>query len=429
MKNYLLLFIAFFSFENGFAQDPNWSVNANDYQYSMTFTTFLNVNGQTLTDTSSKVGAFVNGEIRGVANVAYVSSADKYVAYLSVFANTNGENISFKIFNSATETVLEVDKTQSFVIDGNVGGIFQSYAIASPALSSEAVLNSFSFANVTPVSQSINNQKINVVVPTGTDVTNLIAQFSVSSGAKFFVESVQQVSSTSAQNFTNTVLYKLLSEDEAVLIEYDVTVSIENTALAQPNITLSSAANSFVKTAPILVNMATNSAILNFTEDAFLVENAIVSSIEKVNDLLYTIQIVPIQQGVFSLEIPENAVFNLQNLGNLASNKVTFNYDLLSPYLLSIKRKNPVNEITTLDVLEFTVVFSEAVENVFSNDFETIANATHTVIKENETTYTLKIEDVNNFSGVISLRIKNTNTIQDKAGNLLENAVVNGYQN
>jgi hypothetical protein len=315
------------------------------------------------------------------------------------------------------------------MIDGHLGGIFQSYSIASPALKNQAVLNSFSFSNVTPVSQTINNQKINVVVPYGTDVTNLLAEFSVSSGANFFVESVQQVSSTSAQNFTNTVLYKLLSEDETVLIEYDVTVSLENTALAQPNITLSSVVNSMVKTAPILVNMATNIAVLNFAEDAFLVENAIVSSIEKVNDLLYTIKIVPIQQGVFSIEIPENAVFNLQNLSNLASNKITLNYDLVSPYLLSIKRKNPVNEITTLDILEFTVVFSEAVENVFSNNFETVANATHTLIKVNDTTYTLKIENVNNFIGVISLRIKPTNTIQDKAGNLLRNTVVNVYQN
>jgi hypothetical protein len=429
MKNYLILFLAFFTVKNSVAQDPNWTVNTSNYQYSMTFTTFLNVNGKTLTATTDKVAAFVNGEVRGVANVTYVASANKYVAYLSVYANNSGETINFKMYDSATENVLNIDKTQNFVIDGHLGGVFQSYSIASPALNNQAVLNSFSFSNVTPVSQSINNQKINVVVPSGIDVTNLIAQFSVSSGANFFVESVQQVSSTSDQNFTNIVLYKLLSEDETVLIEYDVTVSIENTALAQPNITLSSVANSIVKTTPISVNMATNIAILNFAEDAFLLENAVVSTIEKVNDLLYTIQITPIQQGVFTIEIPENAIFNFQNLGNLASNKVTFNYDLLCPYLMSIKRKNPVNEITTLDVLEFTVVFSEAVENVFSNDFETVANATHTVVKENDTTYTLKIENVNNFIGAISLRIKPTNTIQDKAGNLLLNSVVNVYQN
>lgn len=429
MKKCLLLFLAFFSFENGFAQDPNWSVNASNYQYSMTFTTFLNVNGQTLTDTNDKVAAFVNGEVRGVANVIYVSSADKYVAYLSVFANTNGENISFKIYNNKTETILEVDKTQSFVIDGNVGGIFQTYAIASPALSSEAVLNSFSFVGITPVSQTLNNQKINVLVPSGTDVTNLIAQFSVSSGAKFFVESAHQVSSTSVQNFTNTVFYKLLSEDESVLIEYDVIVFIENTALAQPNITLNSVSNSIVKTAPILVNMATNIAILNFTEDVFLLENAVVSSIDKVNDTNYKVKIAPIQQGNFSIEIPADVVTNSQGLGNLASNKLNFSYDIVNPYVLSIKRKNPLNEITTNDVLEFTVLFSEAVDNVLVSDFVSVSNATFVLIKETDAKYIVTINNLTTHKGAVFLNIKSMNTIQDKASNLLLNSVFNPRKN
>ena len=81
------------------AQDPNWSVNSANYQYSMTFTSFLNSNGTTLTSSNDQVAAFVNGEIRGVANVQYVASANKYVAYLSVFANTDAETINFKIYD------------------------------------------------------------------------------------------------------------------------------------------------------------------------------------------------------------------------------------------------------------------------------------------------------------------------------------------
>ena len=79
----LLFFLSTFSTKS-YGQDPNWSVNPSDFQLSMTFTTFLNVNGTSLTSNNDKVAAFVNGEIRGVANVTYAATAGKYVAYLSV---------------------------------------------------------------------------------------------------------------------------------------------------------------------------------------------------------------------------------------------------------------------------------------------------------------------------------------------------------
>ena len=123
---YKYSFIAFISFwmQHTKAQDPNWSVNAASYQYSMTFTAFLNVDGTTLTASNDKVAAFVGGEIRGVANVVYVSSANKYVAYLSVYANTNNETIRFKIYNSSTNSTVNIDKTETFGIDEHKGGVF-----------------------------------------------------------------------------------------------------------------------------------------------------------------------------------------------------------------------------------------------------------------------------------------------------------------
>ena len=56
------------------AQPPNWYVNAFNYQYSMTFTAFLNVNGASLTSSKDKVAAFVGDELRGVSNVVYEQS-------------------------------------------------------------------------------------------------------------------------------------------------------------------------------------------------------------------------------------------------------------------------------------------------------------------------------------------------------------------
>ena len=57
MRKYLFLVLFGFCFAQVSAQNPNWSVNASNYQYSMTFTTFLNVNGTTLSSVDDKVAA------------------------------------------------------------------------------------------------------------------------------------------------------------------------------------------------------------------------------------------------------------------------------------------------------------------------------------------------------------------------------------
>ena len=429
MKNYMMFLTLFLIGLNATAQNPNWSVNSANYQYSMTFTTFLNVNGSTLTSSQDKVAAFVNGEIRGVANVVYVASVDKYVVYLSVFANTSGETITFKIYDSTNDAVVEVTATENFSIDGNLGGVFQSYSIAEPALSNEALLNSFSFVGISTVSQVVNNNNVAIVLPFGTDITNLTTAYVLSNGASLFFENTKQVSGTSVQDFTNTVAYKVLSANEAVLKAYEVSVTLQNENVAPPTLVLTTAANNSVQQAPVLVNLTTNVAITNFIPEDVLVVNAVVSAIQKENDLLYVLTIVPIQQGEFSLEIPQNAVLNTDSEGNSASNKLTFTYDFVRPYVLGIKRKNPTEEITKNDALEFTVTFSEAVENVSSSDFVSVSDATFTMVKENDATYIITVSNIENFYGAVSLNIKAVNTIQDKASNLLLNTVINVHQN
>jgi hypothetical protein len=67
-----------------FLTGSNWTVNENNYQYTMTLLGFLNSDGNGLVNLNDKV-AFVNGECRGVTNVIYVVSEKRYCAYLTVF--------------------------------------------------------------------------------------------------------------------------------------------------------------------------------------------------------------------------------------------------------------------------------------------------------------------------------------------------------
>ena len=58
----------------------------------------------------------------------------------------------------------------------------------------------------------------------GTDVTNLVASFTLSPLSKAFVGLVEQVSGVSPNNFTTPVIYTVEAEDASTL-DYQVTVS------------------------------------------------------------------------------------------------------------------------------------------------------------------------------------------------------------
>ena len=175
MKNLFgVLFLVFFT-TNSLAQDPDWSFNVSNYQFSMTFTTSLNVNGTTLSSPNDKVAAFINGEVRGVAGVTYIARLDKYVSYITVYANSNNETISFKIYDSKNNQVVNILKTTNFNIDADLGSAFQSYSIANPALNDEATITGFSFNGVSEKSVQITSDTIDVLLPSGTDVRSLVA--------------------------------------------------------------------------------------------------------------------------------------------------------------------------------------------------------------------------------------------------------------
>ena len=429
MMRYVYVIIITLILSKAYAQNPNWTFNSANYQYSMTFTAFLSVNNETLTSTEDQVAAFVGDQIRGVSQVQYISSKDKYLVYLTVFSNTNGETINFKIFDSTANTVVEVSETVSFIIDGNVGGVFQSYSIANPKLSDEAILNTFNFLGVTTVSQKVTANTLELVLPAATDISNLIPVFDISDGAQFFVNEIKQISGVSSQDFTQAVSYDLLSQNESTLVSYEVVVLLDSVPIDTPVLVLSSNSESFVNTAPVSITMATNVAITDFMQDDIMLNNAVALPIQNSDAFNYSFQIMPIQQGSFSVYIPENRVFNSQNAVNQISNTLTFTYDIENPYVVSITRKNPTTEITDLSVLEYTVIFSEAVDNVTASDFETQPGFSVSLEKDSDDVYTVVLnKDDEVFTGAVTLTIKSQNTIQDKSGNLLINSQHNIYQ-
>ena len=225
MKNYIFSVIALFLISSSiFGQSPNWTLNENNYQYTMTFVGFLNSDGNGLVNPNDKVAAFVNGECRGVANVIYVASQKRYCAYLTVFSNINNETVSFKIYDSAKNLVKNIDKTIAFKTNEHYGNLFQAYPFASPALKLGVEMLDVSFTGIVKNNTVIEGSQITVYLNKGQDVTALNANFGVSPGASVYIGTEKQISGANALNFTNPILFNVLSEDQSIIKQWTIVV-------------------------------------------------------------------------------------------------------------------------------------------------------------------------------------------------------------
>ncbi|TVR82559.1 MAG: T9SS C-terminal target domain-containing protein, partial [Saprospirales bacterium] len=104
-------------------EPPNWNINPANFSFSMNFTLELNIEGELSTDRLDHIGAFVDGELRGLGYVQYNVGLDKYLVFLTVYSNdAQGEEISFRIWD-ATACLLygPTTETYQFVADETIG--------------------------------------------------------------------------------------------------------------------------------------------------------------------------------------------------------------------------------------------------------------------------------------------------------------------
>lgn len=224
-KTMFFLFILLISYHTIIAQAPSWSVKENEYQYTMTFVAKLNADGKQLISATDKVGAFVGNTCRGVSGVTYVASEKNYYAFLTVFSNEQAESINFKLYDSATNKINSVSKQIVFVVNEHKGSLFQSYSIAEPALNNTSTILTFNFVDIKTLSSTINNGQVKVGISQSYPLTDLKPVYTLSKGAILLKNRVAQKSGEIIENFSSSVNYQVLSEDESTLNNYNVSVS------------------------------------------------------------------------------------------------------------------------------------------------------------------------------------------------------------
>ncbi|KAA3645258.1 MAG: T9SS C-terminal target domain-containing protein [Bacteroidetes bacterium] len=102
-------------------QSPDFSFNRNLYSKSMSIVGQIAINGNVSVNAEDKLVAYINNEIRGVANLRYVPSLDKYIAFLDVYSNTM-DSINFKVWNATEGQLHENVSPNVYFVENNLVG-------------------------------------------------------------------------------------------------------------------------------------------------------------------------------------------------------------------------------------------------------------------------------------------------------------------
>ena len=207
------------SSSNDFTQSVTYTVTAEDgttQDYvvivkvdSGTISKSTEKNILTFTFVSPAATGFINGENISVT-LPYGTDLTNLVAYFTLSdkakAQING------VIQVSGVTTTNFSGPVVYTITAEDGTIKNYTVLVSLAKNSAKELTSYLFTN--PVASGVfNGNTISLQVPFGTDVSQLVASFTASSGALVKVKGVNQVSGTTPNDFTAPVTYTVYADD------------------------------------------------------------------------------------------------------------------------------------------------------------------------------------------------------------------------
>ncbi len=108
------------------ASPPQWYIDPSKFEYNMNIIGLIKINDVISIDTEDKVAAFIDGELRGSANLEYVASIDAYRVFLTIFNNTTTDDlITFKLWDASNGKIYSevIPTTQGFSANTILGTI------------------------------------------------------------------------------------------------------------------------------------------------------------------------------------------------------------------------------------------------------------------------------------------------------------------
>ncbi|MEO6040126.1 MAG: T9SS type A sorting domain-containing protein, partial [Saprospiraceae bacterium] len=122
-----------------------WTIDPTQFEYSMTLIGMLQANAANVTTATMELGAFAGNQVRGTAQAIYIPPFDSYLFFLTAYANSSGEQIKYKLFDSSTGAVQDLSELMYFSPDLHQGSIEDPvpFSLLSSGTQEVAALQSF----------------------------------------------------------------------------------------------------------------------------------------------------------------------------------------------------------------------------------------------------------------------------------------------
>lgn len=218
MKYLYIIIFSLLTITNVVAQNPNWTINSADYEYSMSFSSIAKIGDDEVRNTDDYVSAWINGELRGVTQAFYVSATDRYYFLLNVYSNSvNEDSITFKIYDASADTQIDFENGEVFKVLENNGTYSNPYELITPP----GIQLSYFEIDGIEQSVSINSDTrvVTIYARDSVDLSSLVASFNFNFSTSAKVNGVTQTSGVTANNFSDTVHYIVGSSSQPGVVE------------------------------------------------------------------------------------------------------------------------------------------------------------------------------------------------------------------
>jgi len=126
-----------------------WMVDPLDYEYSMTMVAMFWDGGENATHADLELGVFDGAEVRGAARAIYVEPIQAYLFFVTIYSNTAGNHLSFKLYDSSTGVITDLMEQVDFVAELHTGSIGAPVALTTGATVTDSP-DAFRYAQVRP---------------------------------------------------------------------------------------------------------------------------------------------------------------------------------------------------------------------------------------------------------------------------------------
>lgn len=142
IRKLFLLSLSVFLSLTAWAQVEDWKVQPEQYNLDMSLVAMVAINGSPLESSNTRIAAFVNDELRGVAKVSYNTVIQEYTASLTVFANHSGEKVEFRFYHQEEDIVYTaINEGITFEANAIIGTWDNPLVLTNNYLPSDIVLS------------------------------------------------------------------------------------------------------------------------------------------------------------------------------------------------------------------------------------------------------------------------------------------------